>query len=209
MESSKLLERIHLKQPSVSSTEQRQQLLHLQSVSRAHKSSSHPIERCFGGEEDDNLSIRGTSSKLYNKHFTSLPQTEQVARHFSCCILESNTHDECDYHQSEDKIELECPWYNSLYCPLDSFKGYPEVRTKQTRRLSHSPNNQQQLCYRIPKLLEVAFEPDIYTSYSYKCAVRNNQNVLSPQTVNISLVDGVDKTGGHFPPAPFHSPNQQ
>lgn len=178
------------------------------------------------------LSVHGKSSKLYNKHFTSLPQIGGVAHGKDCnCFVErgDNTTDSKWLHRSaisgdqffyfgRREVDL------SL---LNDFTGFPEVRTNKPEvsknrncgrivasykhNASNSNNRNPSQLYRVPKLLEEAFQPDVQTSYSYKCSVRTNQNVLSPQTVTISLLSSGrsgsgDKAEGHFALAPLQSP---
>lgn len=159
-------------------------------------------------QQKEELSVRGTSSKLYNKRFLNfLPNLDQqqpqqvntnsstyTTRHFNRGFVST---DKQPLAGGKSRIKehnyIILDNNSHYYSPLffESFKGFPEVRGKGSKS-ENCANNQrrgshQSQFYRIPKLLEQAFQPDVHRSYSYKCAVRNTQNILSPQTVTISL----------------------
>lgn len=179
------------------------------------------------------LSVRGTSSKLYNKRFLNfLPR--QISQQQQVNSKSTASHSNSRFVTSDKfggatKIKEEnYQWDNNCLSPFDFYplfyKGFPEVRKARTEISSNGFSNsiggsgsqRGFQFYRIPKLLEQAFQPEVYRSYSYKCAVRNSQNVLSPQTVGISLpknckpgfgrcteVDNKAASEGHFALAPI------
>lgn len=144
--------------------------------------------------QKEQLSVRGTSSKLFSKRFlTFLPrQISEESRirtssHFNCGFPPT---DKCAREEKKNywwdntgSINL---FNSTLFC--ETFKGFPEVRRREiSSTLNKSDRRRDSQFYRIPKLLEQAFQPEVCKSYTYKCSVRTSQNVLSPQTVTISL----------------------
>lgn len=160
----------------------------------------HQIGQQQHRQQKEELSVRGTSSKLYNKRFLNfLPNLDQQVNTNSSSNnrVISIPIDKQPLAGGKSRIkehnyiiwDNNSHYYNPLF--FDSFKGFPEVRGKGSKSENRANNQRrgshQSQFYRIPKLLEQAFQPDVHRSYSYKCAVRNTQNILSPQTVTISL----------------------
>ncbi|CAL8147787.1 unnamed protein product [Orchesella dallaii] len=225
---STLLER-HMKKPSESEQTQQSSLPseRERSIEVVEKSHVIGIGKHLIPSSSELLSVHGKSSKLHNKKYLTLPQisVEHVNFHNNYCHCTCPSSIDKKYKCSEHScasckaggIKEEnnyCPWYSNHCCT--GFKGFPEVRRRsgsRSRRGSqsqYSSSEQEQLFYRIPKLLEQAFTPEIPTQYSYKCVVRTNQNILSPQPVTISLLSGVDlkEEEGHFALAPRQSQPQ-